>query len=1658
MKSPYQKLLEDTRAKLAETSPSFCLAKWTQSTIHLHRGLTHSCHHPKVHKIPLSEIDQSPASLHNTNEKLVAREQMLRGEFPEECVYCWNIEKLGEEHFSDRILKSKDPWSMPHLQEILANPLSKNSQPRYLEVSFSKACNFKCSYCAPSFSSKWSQEILKFGPYKTRAYEQQPHDLKDPFEEENNPYIEAFWKWWPEIRAGLHTFRITGGEPLLSENTFKVLEEIAKNPLPNLELCINTNLGAPPERMERFFAAVEKIAREKKVKKIQLYTSIEAAGAKAEYIRHGLVEKDFWSNLEKFLGIDDSLSATIMATYNLMSVSSFCELLERVLLLRKKFSPPGSPARLKIDISYLRHPYFLAANVLPLEMTKQLDEQLAFMERNKSDPQKETRGFYVFEIIKMARLAEWAKRGLEPTEKKRRMEEFLDFISEHDRRRGTNFLSIFPEYRDFFVACGFQAPVPAMIRNRFPHFSDVILEQGRWLKYLVVALISLFASGLVLGLVDGVVPRFLMGGLAAISLLLVWFVAERSKRSLASGFYAKVKKLLSASFSEEIPVDTLLAETNKNLNLLWRAFNFVQASILLAAVAAILVGSFLALWIFGGLRVFLAAPILLAVAASLGGALFFYFYRRFQKDMSTFQNYFRQLLIELEQKPADRSAPEGEESAPVLNAEAPPLELSFLDHIYDGVRIFQKCNYRFDSHQCVGVRGTNRDHVEGLYQLLKRKVDPKDGVIGLYGQDIRSFSKAALEETLKILGPGELCLGKSLRENLQISHPAISNKTLQGVLDLVAVDEFADGPFSSDEPEFFQFQLKVARALLSVNTKILYFRNPFGSMQERHHLAAAKILNRVAQKMPLILVELENCKRLDAFSKVLSFRKDENPTILHQSSLFPMLEKLREGIEFSSVVSGLAKMLMGLATSLAFGFSLIRFSMSHLPMFLGSALALSLLWIFWSARKNRNESFQLLKQVLHTTFADKVPTIFWEARVQQYILQHDRAYQFWLAQGAFGLGTLGSIGLATGAQSSKTFLLAAVSLVGWLYFWNKSQEAQKMAKDQRLWMAKKIEETPDERFIEVGTEEIFHLFLKTSSAIPNFSPPKKRLYGARKRLPLGEKARAPLLQLYDLSHGKGRLKLFERFHFTFAPHEAAAIVGDAFGCVDEFERLMRRERDPQSGSVRYFEQDIRDYSRAEYERSFVTCTPTEPIYFASPAAHLRVIFPEVSPKKIRSALSFVGWNLADSEGLKRFRLKIARLYLNERARVLLFRQTFKGLSEKEVELAVGLLNKLATIKQLVLFESDCISSAKAAQKIFYLRAQENPLYSTFAHLYERQPAFQRWADDRMPKNEKKLGIKLKKSDGTSRTLWWRMQNHELASLWWKNFSECLAENPSAEAEQRFFGWRYSPQDQEQRVQILNRAIETINRHFGSRYHISERAFVEMDQEVLNRLHHHFEVLMGQSWRPSEYLQGIPKNVLQAVRTINNLVHDFEYAARLEKSPKGHRKVYGLQLKLPPGKQIPLPNEAFSLFCYENQIGDIVTDYCQLGKTWGEAYFDQDSDILLNNISPLRYYSSSFISNFHELPTEEAEKIEQSVKSYIRSRKEALGAETEIHLDPEDPKNALGHVLLARLDYLSEVNAPDEREFSEFEKIQSVELKDGDRTMSYTLGRGDSFYE
>lgn len=454
-KVDYFRHAQDMKKKLDEVSPTMCLAKWLQVSMHLTNGLTQSCYHPPTHKISLDDLKKSPKALHNTKEKKQQRKMMREGQRPPGCEYCWKIEDSPGDHLSDRYVRSGEPWARAHYNEVVNNPFDYDVNPTYVEVNFNHACNLKCAYCSPQISSSWAQEIEDHGPYPTIV----PHNDTSYFRQQNlmpiikkgdNPYVEAFWKWWPELYNDIKVFRMTGGEPLIDKNTFKVLDWVIEHPRPDLELAITSNMCPPEKLMNRFIKSMQQIMGENKLKRFMLFPSVDTWGSQAEYIRTGLDFEMFWDNIHRYMTeVPDGL-LTFIITMNNLSVPNLKRLMQGILELQEKYNKTHH--RIFMDSPFLRYPGWLSLQTLPEEYHHYMDEVVQYMKDHKV--QKGTfYGFRDFWIGKMERTRIWMKQGQPEDELNKNLVNFYRYFTEFDKRRQTDFLKIFPEMESFWNLC-----------------------------------------------------------------------------------------------------------------------------------------------------------------------------------------------------------------------------------------------------------------------------------------------------------------------------------------------------------------------------------------------------------------------------------------------------------------------------------------------------------------------------------------------------------------------------------------------------------------------------------------------------------------------------------------------------------------------------------------------------------------------------------------------------------------------------------------------------------------------------------------------------------------------------------------------------------------------------------------------------------------------------------------------------------------------------------------------------------------------------------------------------------------------------------------------------------------------------------------------------
>jgi hypothetical protein len=437
-----------------EVSPTFCLAKWHHTTIYLQTGETHSCYHPPPHPIPLEELIMNPGALHNTTQKKMERLEMLNGEKPSGCNYCWNIEALGEDYISDRKERNASIYNPERFDQIKNGDWDQNINPQYIEISFGNECNFKCGYCHPKHSSSYYKEIKDHGPYTMVKNHRNDIDWFKIYEEENNPYVDAWWRWWPEVRNTLTILRITGGEPLLQQSTWRLLEDLENNPSPDLELNINSNFGVKPILLDRLTEKVNNLIENKKIKDFKIFTSMDTWGPQAEYIRTGLDIELWEKNLNTYL-TKTNLPITFMITFNILTVPNFSTLLTKILEWRQKYNHDNQNKwqRVRFDTPFLKEPLQYDMNILPKEeFMSYMYDHLNFIKDNLDD--KNRFKFSELEYEKFLRVVKYMETTNYSNDKLTEgRKDFYNWFNEYDRRRGTNFEETFPQLRNFLEMC-----------------------------------------------------------------------------------------------------------------------------------------------------------------------------------------------------------------------------------------------------------------------------------------------------------------------------------------------------------------------------------------------------------------------------------------------------------------------------------------------------------------------------------------------------------------------------------------------------------------------------------------------------------------------------------------------------------------------------------------------------------------------------------------------------------------------------------------------------------------------------------------------------------------------------------------------------------------------------------------------------------------------------------------------------------------------------------------------------------------------------------------------------------------------------------------------------------------------------------------------------
>ena len=398
-----------------------CQNKWTWSTLWLTTGTTASCH--RVNHLPLN-LDEFD-NFHNLPKKIKDRELMLEGKWPSGgCEYCSSIELAGGS--SDRMYHLKIPNLTP--PELDTNPTATHVTPRIVEVFINNLCNMSCVYCRPQNSSQIQAENNKFGEFNVKGVVLSNGTLTDTMPMQQK-YFEKFCQWLEKNSSTLMQLQLLGGETFYQSELDVILDVLEKGKNPNLELTIVSNLMVKPARLRHYIERIKQMCIRGHIGRLALTASIDGWGPEAEYARYGL-ELETWEKNFAYVVSNKWIALHINQVMTVLTMKSIPQLLERLNYYRQQ-RPISQEITLVVTgtIRPFLHPGIFGGNFWK-EDFKRIFELMP----TTTDVDRNSRIYMEgIQTLLMSQKADPEK-----------IEQLYVFLNEMDRRRGTNWKSVYP--------------------------------------------------------------------------------------------------------------------------------------------------------------------------------------------------------------------------------------------------------------------------------------------------------------------------------------------------------------------------------------------------------------------------------------------------------------------------------------------------------------------------------------------------------------------------------------------------------------------------------------------------------------------------------------------------------------------------------------------------------------------------------------------------------------------------------------------------------------------------------------------------------------------------------------------------------------------------------------------------------------------------------------------------------------------------------------------------------------------------------------------------------------------------------------------------------------------------------------------------------------
>jgi MoaA/NifB/PqqE/SkfB family radical SAM enzyme len=331
---------------LSGTDAPLCVLPW----IHAHIGTSGDVNLCCVSSGSAGNIRQKPiAELFASDLFRTAREQMLEGKWPAACRQCQQREAMKLRSFR----QSNNEIFATHYRQLRSGASPLEARILSVDLRLNNVCNFKCRSCSGTDSNRWFQE-------HNIIYPNNPLDKSfQSFED-----VPAFWEDFErDILPCLEEIHFAGGEPLLNQRHYLILENLLRSGQTGVRLFYNTNLS------QLRFMHWDVVELWRNFTNLSISLSLDGVGQQGEYIRDGLNYNVWCENARR---IRSELPSAVLSLHFVVSIFNILHLPHHCRTILETGIVPQDC----ITFTFLEWPPYLNVQVLPPALKAQVASEL----------------------------------------------------------------------------------------------------------------------------------------------------------------------------------------------------------------------------------------------------------------------------------------------------------------------------------------------------------------------------------------------------------------------------------------------------------------------------------------------------------------------------------------------------------------------------------------------------------------------------------------------------------------------------------------------------------------------------------------------------------------------------------------------------------------------------------------------------------------------------------------------------------------------------------------------------------------------------------------------------------------------------------------------------------------------------------------------------------------------------------------------------------------------------------------------------------------------------------------------------------------------------------------------------------------------------------